>query len=275
MKKKYPYFKAWKYGFRKDWRYLSQEELDDISQSRKKHFLKVLLIVGSLVFVGIIAGIVVCFNADIVVLRDNMEEKYYPKRQNKKKDTAYPKAKRYNIVNIYYQNGKQVNKIVEKTDTLPLQTIPNGYTNAMAMSNTAKSDEKSLILDLNDCDTLDLQMIRGIGSVFSNRICKYRDKLGGYISVSQLKEVYGMDDKRYEIIKNHFTIKNNAIKKININSANIKDLVKHPYIDYAIAKEIIIFRNNYGDYKSVDDLKNIHIMDEATFNKILPYIDVK
>lgn len=50
-----------------------------------------------------------------------------------------------------------------------------------------------LVLDLNACDSLDLQQIRGIGKVRAARIYKYGKRLGGYVNVEQLKEVYGID----------------------------------------------------------------------------------
>jgi DNA uptake protein ComE-like DNA-binding protein len=48
---------------------------------------------------------------------------------------------------------------------------------------------------------LAFKSLPAIGEVFSKRICKYRNILGGFNSISQLMEVYGMDSIRFESIR--------------------------------------------------------------------------
>ncbi|MBR1626282.1 MAG: helix-hairpin-helix domain-containing protein [Bacteroidales bacterium] len=177
--------------------------------------------------------------------------------------------KRYNIFNYYYsKNSDRVYTESLKTDTLPSFDRKGFY-------KAVKTNDESFILDLNNCDTLDLQLIRGIGPVFARRIIKYGELLGGYVSVEQLKEVYAMDSSRYEGLKNHLVIGNNNIKKLKINSASVKELAKHPYIDNYLAKEIIVFRNNYGNFTDINQIKAVHLMDDSVFNKIKPYISLE
>lgn len=233
--------------------------------------------IGITAIIFLLIGIIVAFtymylNGNKITIVQNTTEKTYnnkkDNRYNKKSDTNRYKSKRYNIYNFYYEKGSnERRKEVIKTDTLPRGNTDNYYL-------IKKKDYKDLILDLNTCDTLDLQMIRGIGPAFARRISKYREKLGGYISVNQLKEVYGMDDKRYQSIKSHFKIANKNIRKININTMNIKEIASHPYIDYYLAKEIVVFRQNHGAFTDINQLKIIHLMDDATFAKISPYIEL-
>src|SRR5574344_87584 len=143
------------------------------------------------------------------------------------------------------------------------QTLINNYTST------------THIIDLNSADTIDLQTISGVGPKYSSRIYKYGKKLGGYVSVEQLREVWGMTEELYNKIKKQVTIKPFVTRKVNINSMNIKVLTSHPYIDYYLAKEIIMFHKSEGDYKQIDDIKRIHILDDNTFNKIKPYLAVK
>ncbi len=56
-------------------------------------------------------------------------------------------------------------------------------------------------VDLNSCDTSDLAALPGIGPVLSVRIIRYRKLLGGFASVEQLKEVYGLSEETYDRIK--------------------------------------------------------------------------
>ena len=131
----------------------------------------------------------------------------------------------------------------------------------------------SVYLDLNASDTLDLQEVRGVGKVRARNIYKYGQKLGGYISVNQLKEVYSIDSATFEQIKPHFYAGKTEIRKVNINSDDPKYLARHPYIDFALAKALIRFRKKYEkDFTNIEEIKKIHLMDEETFNKLRPYI---
>ncbi len=131
----------------------------------------------------------------------------------------------------------------------------------------------SVYLDLNASDTLDLQEVRGVGKVRARNIYKYGQKLGGYISVEQLKEVYSIDEETYKQISPHFYAGKTQIRKVNINSDDPKYLARHPYIDFALAKAFIRFRKKYEkDFTKIEDIKLVHLMDEETYNKLRPYI---
>lgn len=130
-----------------------------------------------------------------------------------------------------------------------------------------------LVLDLNACDSLDLQQIRGIGKVRAARIYKYGKRLGGYVNVEQLKEVYGIDNELFEQIKPHFKVGKTDIRKININSDEIKYLTSHPYIDFQLAKALIRFRKDYGkDFQSAEEIRYIHFLSEQEAEKLIPYL---
>lgn len=134
-------------------------------------------------------------------------------------------------------------------------------------------ERKQLILDLNLSDTLDLQQLNGIGKVRAGRIYRYGKKLGGYVSVDQLKEVYGMDEDLFENIKSHFIVTDVRIKKINVNSDDVKYLISHPYIDFQLAKALIRYRKEYKkDFEKAEDIQNIHLLSEEEYERLLPYI---
>lgn len=127
-------------------------------------------------------------------------------------------------------------------------------------------------IELNSADTTQLKMLPGIGSVFANRIVKYRSLLGGFVYKEQLLEVYGMDEERYTLFADKIIMDTSAIEKIDINNASVKKLKKHPYIDYYQARAINDFREKVGKVKNSDDLMKITLLDEKTINKIAPYI---
>ncbi len=131
-----------------------------------------------------------------------------------------------------------------------------------------------LQIELNTADSATLVQIKGIGSVFASRIIKYRNLLGGYHSITQLQEVYGIDSLKFELIKENFIPCNPVlIKKININTADFKQLLKHPYISYDFTKHIVNLRKKEV-FDKVEDAFNVEFISESTFKKLLPYLRI-
>lgn len=128
------------------------------------------------------------------------------------------------------------------------------------------------IVELNTADTLDLQQLYNIGPTFSRRIVRYRTLLGGFVNKGQLLEVYGMDSARYSDILPYIIIDTAAVSKIDINTATIDQLKRHPYLDYYQAKAIVRLRESQGLYQNIGDLLNVALIDQQTFSKIAPYI---
>ena len=128
------------------------------------------------------------------------------------------------------------------------------------------------IIDLNEADSTALVKLRGIGPVLARRIMRYRAALGGFVSVEQLREVYGFDTSYFEGIASHVTINPDDVKKIDINYADVEQLRRHPYLDYYQAKAVVQLRQRSGYYQEVGDLIQVPIIDQQTLKKILPYI---
>lgn len=126
-------------------------------------------------------------------------------------------------------------------------------------------------IEINSSDTTDLKKIPGIGSAFSNRIVKYRNLLGGYNSLNQLKEVWGMDDDLFNKIIPYLRITPNT-KKIKVNTASFEELNKHPYIKYKRAKIIIDIRERKGKIESMDRLSLLEEFTEADTKRLTPYL---
>lgn len=80
------------------------------------------------------------------------------------------------------------------------------------------------ILELNTCDSASLESLPGLGPVLSARIIKYRNLLGGYASVDQLKEVYGLSEDTYNLVSGFLRADPALVRKIQINNADYKQL---------------------------------------------------
>lgn len=158
--------------------------------------------------------------------------------------------------------------------TLPEEAVKPTFENNDT-GNRFKPKEKPQPFDLNEADTTQLQKIYGIGSKLALRIVKYRDKLGGFVSIGQLHEVYGLDSVVVEkLVAASYLPEKPAVKTINLNSADEKTLAAHPYFGRRIASAIVAYRFQHGNFKSVDDLGKIPLIDKNNLGKVLPYVTV-
>lgn len=140
--------------------------------------------------------------------------------------------------------------------------------------NTSKQTQKRIeIIDINSCSQQELENLPGIGKYFAGKIIEYRNKLGGYNSISQLLEIWNFDNEKLEKI-NPYLKKSDDIIKIDINSATIEELKEHPYITYNVANSIVKMRAQ-GKFNEVSDVKRSKLIDEELYNKIEPYLKIK
>lgn len=137
-------------------------------------------------------------------------------------------------------------------------------------SNAYSKKNSQTKLELNGADSLALIDLKGVGPGYTKRILKYRSILGGFASIEQIKEVYGMTDELYELIKSQCSVNATLLKKININTVDFKVLNKHPYVSYELTKQIFNSRKN-GPISEIT-IKDV-IQDDELTNKLLPYLE--
>lgn len=129
--------------------------------------------------------------------------------------------------------------------------------------------------DINTATTDDFTRVKGIGKTLSERIVKYRKRLQGFSYPSQIDEVYGLEKAVISRIKKYFFIgQKPTIKKININTAPFKKLLAHPYIDYELCKKIFNYKRKNGDFKTLENLKNIDSFPIKKYDKIALYLSL-
>ncbi|MDB5221995.1 MAG: hypothetical protein JWN83_662 [Chitinophagaceae bacterium] len=130
------------------------------------------------------------------------------------------------------------------------------------------------IVDINASDTTAFISLPGIGSKLAQRIITFRDKLGGFYSVEQVKETYGLPDSVFIKIKPRLVLTNAVVKQMNINTATLDEMKSHPYIRYTLANAFLQYRTQHGNFSSVTDIKKIMIVTDEIFNKVSPYLTV-
>jgi len=128
------------------------------------------------------------------------------------------------------------------------------------------------LVEINTDDTSAFIALPGIGSKLAARIINFREKLGGFYSIDQIGEIYGLPDSTFQKIKPFLKLENGTVKKININTATIDEMKLHPYLKWNLANAIVQYRNQHGNYASADDLKKLSLVTEEIFVKIKPYI---
>lgn len=130
-------------------------------------------------------------------------------------------------------------------------------------------------IEINEADTSLWIALPGIGSRLANRIVSFREKLGGFYSISQVAETYALPDSTFQKIRHRLLLKSGPSRLININVASADELKSHPYIKWNLANAIVNYRSQHGAYQSLQDLQKIAIVEPAWLEKVLPYFTLR
>ena len=117
--------------------------------------------------------------------------------------------------------------------------------------------EPGTILDLNRADTTELKKIPGIGSGIARLIVGYRQRLGGFYQIEQLKDI----NLNIQQLRAWFSIDPANVHRINLNRISVDRLRSHPYINFYQAKAIVEYRKKKG---SLTSLKPFSLYEEFT-----------
>lgn len=132
-----------------------------------------------------------------------------------------------------------------------------------------------LIIDINHTDTTTLQLLPGIGSKLATRIMNFKERLGGFYSVDQIAETYGLPDSTFQKIKPYLKITEPQVTSININTTDANQLKQHPYFKWNIANAIIQYRIQHGNFKQKEELLQIAAISPELYKKLTPYISIE
>jgi DNA uptake protein ComE-like DNA-binding protein len=188
--------------------------------------------------------------------------------------------------NNYVNSPKEFQDVTKVSDSLlnaisPYFKFPDWVNNKKEFKDYKKypnsafvKKEKTVIIDINKATQEDLIKIYGIGEAISLRILKLKESLGGFVSMEQMNDVWGLSPEVIENLNSHFKVSElPKLKKIDINNASIKELSQFPYFNYQLAKQIATFRSMNGDFKNVNDLTKIKGLSIDKANIIALYLD--
>ena len=189
----------------------------------------------------------------------------------------------YRKLNKYVNSTEEFQKVTHVSDSLlqiisPYFKFPDWVKNKNA--NFKSFENKSLInnevlkiLDINQATKEDLMKIYGIGNGISERIIKQKEAYGGFVSMEQMEEIWGLSHEVIQKLKSHFKISIIPnVKKLNINNASVKELTYFHNFGYPLAKEIVTYRTMKGDIV-IEDLTKIKGFPVDRIKIIALYLD--
>lgn len=147
--------------------------------------------------------------------------------------------------------------VISSSSSSLSDTLPSGKFTAMTP------------VDLNAADTVLLKRIPGIASYRARQIVQYRDRLGGFVSTRQLTEVEAIPEELYP----WFKVETGVLRKLNVNTATVSQLGRHPYMGFTRARAIDAYRRTHGSIRSLDDLRLLPDFTEEAIARLQPYIE--
>jgi DNA uptake protein ComE-like DNA-binding protein len=182
----------------------------------------------------------------------------------------------------FVEESRRVLAALAEADSLsraesPVMPDPN--IPAPGLRSTGRNSNRSRHLvahpiEINAADSAGLLPLSGIGPVLAGRIIKYRNMLGGFVDKSQLAEVYGLPDEVLSRITPCILIDTLRIKKIEINTAGFRTLLRHPYLEYEDVKAIMNYREVMGQISNIREIRQNHLVQDSTLDRIRPYLDL-
>ena len=134
-----------------------------------------------------------------------------------------------------------------------------------------KPEERGLV-DINTADTILLQSVYGIGATSAHHIVRYRELLGGYHSVEQLRELKCVTSENYARFFDKIYCDSCKISKIDINFADPKSLMRHPYISLQALRRIVKHRQLKGGWSRIEEMVDDNILSEEEARRLAPYL---
>ena len=129
-------------------------------------------------------------------------------------------------------------------------------------------------VNINAADSAQWERLPGIGPSFAKRIVRYRNRLGGFHSVQQVSEVYGLADSVFKKIQPFLRLGDVSLRKLSLNDTDEKSFAIHPYINTNLARLIVRYRSAHGPFSRVETLRALALVDDSIYRKIEKYLTV-
>ncbi len=180
---------------------------------------------------------------------------------------------------LYYIGNELYKKEQEKLEFNPVvweanykEISPKSFAARKSAGRESEVRGRQQAIDINTADSTAWVALNGIGPGFAKRIITYRDKLGGFYQVDQLKEVYGLDSIWVKENKALLKVGAGVYRFLKINQVEWKDF-RHPYLPYGQSKVVLAYRKQHGPLKDFETLQQIQLLDQVAWKRLKPYLN--
>jgi competence ComEA-like helix-hairpin-helix protein len=180
----------------------------------------------------------------------------------------------YGLREKEYQTLRPYVKIEESRGT-SIRHVNNDSVKGLEQPPTMPFKRAFSTVELNTADSNTLIQLPGIGSKLANRIIRFRDKLGGFYSVEQVGETYGLPDSTFQKIKPFLILGDRPLVRININTADAATLKEHPYIGWTAARALVAYRAQHGPFSTIEDVGKVSPILADQIKRLIPYLSTE
>lgn len=198
-----------------------------------------------------------------------------------------------------YRQAEDMKKLYGMTDSMYQALLPYIQIDTMAVKqyrdsvrksriDTTQSDsvpryispKRDTVLNLRTADTTELKLIRGIGSYRAKQIVRYRQQLGGFTHVEQLREIKALqplliDTLSADSLLAHFWLDSIIVEPLSVNSIGVERLQRHPYLSFEQAKAIYELRRRKVRLNSIEALEQLDCFKPEELLRVAPYLSFK
>ncbi|MEZ4775054.1 MAG: helix-hairpin-helix domain-containing protein [Bacteroidia bacterium] len=162
---------------------------------------------------------------------------------------------------------------IRSLNDLPFEELTgNGYSRG---NDAASGSAKIRALDLNTADSAELITLPGIGAVLSGKIIRYRNKVGYFFDVSQLRDIYGLSEENYQRMSPYLYIGSiENYPKQDLNTVYFRVLAAYPAIDLSLAETITQHRKKTGRFDSWDEVARVKNMTPEALEVLKAYFKI-
>jgi len=180
--------------------------------------------------------------------------------------------KKTDLLKIYGMDSLWFNQVIDWIEIPKKSQWGKTKSRPYNQAKTPYRPKEKIKIYVNQADIETWQKLPGIGQYRAEKIVKFRDGLGGFTKLDQVRLTYGLPDSVFQSILPCLVLAS-PVKKIQLNLVGIDDLAQHPLISWKEARMIVNYRTQHGTYKQPKDLKRILGVDTNRLEQMLPYFD--
>lgn len=155
-------------------------------------------------------------------------------------------------------------------ETVEIDTlVPTATPPAKPMRPTAWKQKALPVVELNAADSAQLVQVKGIGAYYAGKILRYRERLGGFHAVRQLKEV-NMTYFNVDSSAHRFRVDTALIVQRELDTMSFKSILRHPYLEYEDVRMMFEAKRKFGRM-SIPILEENKVLPAHTLRRIKPY----